>query len=56
MAIGANGVPDPEVMTTHIDAMHTLGMLSSTQHQEREMLVLGLVRVVDKKLGRTKAA
>ena len=56
MAIGANGVPDPEVMTTHIHAMHTLGMLSSTQHQEREMLVLGLVRVVDKKLGRTKAA
>ncbi len=56
MAIGANGVPDPEVMTTHIDAMHTLGMLSSTQHQEREMLVQGLVRVVDKKLGRGEAA
>lgn len=56
MAIGANGVPDPEVMTTHIDAMHTLGLLSSTQHEEREMLVQGLVRVVDKRLGRGKAA
>lgn len=56
MAIGANGLPDSEVITTHIDAMHTLGLLSSTQHQEREMLVQGLVRVVDKKLGRTKAA
>jgi DNA-binding response OmpR family regulator len=56
MAIGANGVPDPEVMTTHIDAMHTLGLLSSTQHEEREILVQGLVRVVDKKLGRCKAA
>jgi len=56
MAIGANGVPDPEVMTTHIDAMHTLGMLSSTQHKEREMLVEGLVHVVNKKLGRATAA
>jgi DNA-binding response OmpR family regulator len=56
MAIGANGVPDPEVMTTHIDAMHTLGLLNGTQHRERELLVEGLVRVVDKRLGRTKAA
>lgn len=56
MAIGANGIPEPEVLTTHIDAMHTLGMLASTQHKEREFLVAGLVRVVDKKLGRNKAA
>lgn len=56
MAIGANGVPDPEVMTTHINAMHTLGMLSSVQHREREHLVEGLVRVVDKRLGRGKVA
>ena len=52
-AIGAKGVPDPEVLTTHIDAMHTLGMLSSSQHDEREKLINGLVRIVDKKLGRT---
>jgi DNA-binding response OmpR family regulator len=56
MAIGANGVPDPEVMTTHIDAMHTLGLLSGSQHKERELLVAGLVRVVDKRLGRSKVA
>lgn len=56
MAIGSNGVPDPEVMTTHIDAMHTLGMLTSAQHKAREKLVEGLVRVVDKKLGRKKVA
>lgn len=56
MAIGANGTPDPEVMTTHIDAMHTLGMLTSAQHKERENLIKGLVRVVDKKLGRNLVA
>jgi CheY-like chemotaxis protein len=56
MAIGANGHPDEEVMTTHIDAMHTLGMLTSAQHAERQNLVDGLVRIVDKRLGRTKAA
>jgi hypothetical protein len=44
-------------MTTHIDAMHTLGMLlNGTQHREREHLVEGLVRVVDKRLGRGKVA
>ena len=56
MAICANGVPDPEVMTTHINAMHTLGMLPGSQHREREHLVAGLVRVVDKRLGRGKVA
>jgi DNA-binding response OmpR family regulator len=56
MAVGANGSPDAEVMTTHIDAMHTLGQLSGAQHRERELLVEGLVRVVDKRLGRTKVA
>jgi CheY-like chemotaxis protein len=56
MAVGANGSPDPEVMTTHIDAMHTLGQLSGAQHRERELLVEGLVRVVDKRLGRSKVA
>lgn len=56
MSIGAAGAPDADVMTTHINAMHTLGMLSGSQHQEREMLVEGLVRVVDKRLGRTRVA
>jgi two-component system chemotaxis response regulator CheY len=56
MAIGATGTPEPDVLTTHIDAMHTLGLLNGTQHRERELLVEGLVRVVDKRLGRAKVA
>ncbi len=55
-AIGSTGTPDPEVLTTHIDAMHTLGMLGSEHHQERENLIKGLKKVVDKKLNRIKAA
>jgi hypothetical protein len=54
-AIGAAGIIDTEVLVTHIDAMHTLGQLSSVQHTEREQLVDGLQRIVDKKLGRTPA-
>lgn len=56
MAIGATGSPEADVLTTHIDAMHSLGLLTGTQHRERELLVEGLVRVVDKRLGRTKVA
>jgi len=55
MAIGANGVVDTEVVTTHIDAMHTLSMLGSAHHAEREKMVDGLQRIVDKKLGRKVA-
>jgi hypothetical protein len=55
-AIGATGTPDPEVLTTHIDAMHTLGVLTGEYHDEREKLIAGLRKVVDKRLGRTRAA
>jgi DNA-binding response OmpR family regulator len=55
-AIGSTGIPDPEVLTTHIDAMHTLGLLTSEHHEERENLIKGLKKVVDKKLARIKAA
>ena len=55
-AIGAKGTPDPEVLTTHIDAMHTLGVLTGEHHDEREKLIAGLKKVVDKRLGRTRAA
>lgn len=55
-AVGSTGVPDPEVLTTHINAMHTLGVLTSAHHQERENLILGLKKVVDKKLARIRAA
>ena len=55
-AIGSTGIPDTEVLTTHIDAMHTLGILSSEHHTEREDLIKGLKKVVDKKLARLKVA
>lgn len=51
-AVGGAGAVDPEVLTTHIDAMQQLGALGSAQCAEREELVRGLVAVVDKRLGR----
>jgi len=51
VAIGANGVLDEETVRTHIDAMHSLGVLNSTHQDQREQLVVGLTRIVDKKLG-----
>lgn len=55
-AVGANGTPDPEVMTTHIDAMHTLCLLTGEHQSERENLIVGLKKVVDKKLNRQREA
>jgi DNA-binding response OmpR family regulator len=55
-AVGATGTPDPEVLTTHIDAMHSLGALGGEHYEERENLIAGLKKVVDKRLGRTRAA
>lgn len=51
-AIGGAGVVDPEVVTTHIDAMQKLGYMTAQHITEREMLVQGLVAIVDKRLGR----
>jgi hypothetical protein len=36
--------------------MHTLGVLTGEHHDEREKLISGLKKVVDKRLGRTRAA
>jgi len=55
-AVGASGLLDKEVLTTHIDAMHTLGVLGSRQLAERESLIKGLHKVVEKKLARARAA
>lgn len=55
-AIGATGTAEPDVLRTHIDAMHTLGVLTGEHHQERENLIAGLKKVVDKRLGRMRAA
>ena len=55
-AVGAAGQVDKDVLITHIDAMHTLGLLGSRHHSEREGLIVGLRQVVDKKLARLRAA
>jgi DNA-binding response OmpR family regulator len=55
-AIGGAGIVDPQVVTTHIDAMQKLGYLRAEHAAEREQLVQGLVAVVDKRLGRKPAA
>ncbi len=54
-AIGGAGAIDQEVLSTHIDALQKLGVLGSQYQVEREELVLGLVKVVDKRLGREPA-
>jgi two-component system, chemotaxis family, chemotaxis protein CheY len=51
-AIGGSGAVDPEVLTTHIDALQKLCVLGAQYQAEREELVKGLVAVVDKRLGR----
>lgn len=55
-AVGANGQVDKDVLITHIDAMHTLGILGSKYQDQREGLIRGLQQVVDKKLARLRAA
>lgn len=55
-SIGATGRAEPDVLSTHIDAMHTLCALSGEHHAERENLIAGLKKVVDKRLGRIRAA
>lgn len=54
-AVGAKGTPEQDVLATHIDAMHTLGQLTGEQHEERDNLAQGLIRVVDKRLGLTSS-
>ncbi|MBL8537250.1 MAG: response regulator transcription factor [Hyphomonadaceae bacterium] len=51
-AIGGSGAVDQEVLTTHIDAMQKLCVLGAEHQDAREELVRGLVKVVDKRLGR----
>ncbi len=51
-AIGGAGQVEKDVLTTHIDSMQKLVVLGSQHSHEREQLVIGLVAVVDKRLGR----
>jgi CheY-like chemotaxis protein len=53
IAIGGSAPVDPSVITTHADALVQLGRLNSEQGKAREMLVAGLVAIVDKRLGRS---
>jgi two-component system chemotaxis response regulator CheY len=52
-AIGGAGAIDHEVLSTHLDAMQKLVLLGSEYGAAREELVTGLVKVVDKRLGRS---
>lgn len=56
VGVGASGLIELEVLTTHIDAMHTLGVLTNQHHNERENLIAGLKALVDKKLSKLRAA
>jgi CheY-like chemotaxis protein len=55
-ALGAGGNLDREVIDTHVDALQKLRVLSRNDYAEREKLLDGLKKVVDKKLGRAAAA
>lgn len=55
-AIGATAALDPEVVSTHVDAMQQLCVLGAADHAERQRLVVGLAAVVDKRLRRAPAA
>jgi len=56
VGVGASGLIELQVMTTHIDAMHTLGVLTNQHHEQREHLITGLQALVVKKLARLRAA
>lgn len=51
LAIEANGAPDTETITMHIDAMHAIGRSLPSQHDARQSVIDGLIRIVNKKLG-----
>lgn len=55
-AIGGSGQVEEDVLRTHIDAMQKLVVLGSEHGEARQELVNGLVKVVDKRLGRKPAA
>jgi DNA-binding response OmpR family regulator len=47
-AIGVGGQPAQDVVTTHIDAMHTLCTMAGVGEEQRQQVVSGLERVVSK--------
>lgn len=55
-AVGAAGGLEGDVLSTHVEAMQKLAFLGSAHQEERLKLVDGLIAVVDKRLGRVRAA
>jgi len=51
--VGASLDLDIEVISTHIDAMQQLAALNAEHGPERQFLIDGLIKVVDKRLGRS---
>ncbi len=54
-AVGATGLLDTDAVITHIEAMQKLSVLTSIDNDKRDLLVEGLTRVVDKRLGAAQA-
>ena len=48
-AVGVDGQPAPDVVTTHIDAMHTLCTLADVGEEQRNQVIAGLERVAQRK-------
>ena len=55
VGVGASGLIEVKVLTTHIDAMHTLSVLTNQHNEQREQLITSLQTLVDKKLARLRA-
>jgi two-component system, chemotaxis family, chemotaxis protein CheY len=55
-AVGPTGAIDRDVVTTHIDALQKLCALGAEHAEVRSQLVRGLVKIVEKRLGRKIAA
>lgn len=49
-ALGANAQLEQDVVTTHVDAMHTLCLAANTGQDQRQQMIAGLERVVQRKL------
>lgn len=49
-AVSVGGQPAQDVVTTHIDAMHTFCTLVDVGHEQRHQVIAGLERVVQRRL------
>jgi len=56
VAVGSVNPLDPEAVERHLDAMHRMCALGVSEISERQAIVEDLERLLDVKLGRTRAA